>query len=34
MYQANRPTVGDGDTVETMRGVLKLDVAMQAACKS
>jgi hypothetical protein len=33
-YQMNRSSVGEGDTAETIRGVLKLDVAMEAACPS
>jgi hypothetical protein len=31
-YHANRPTVSDADTVQTMMGVLNLDYAMEAAC--
>lgn len=31
-YKANRPTVSSEDTVETMRGILTLDMKMSAAC--
>lgn len=31
-WMANKPTVTDGDTIQTIMGVLNLEYAMEAAC--